>query len=181
MHDPSSRPASYSRTMIYLHWGMALLIAAAFATIELRELFEKGSAPREGLKTFHFHIGVLVLAFVLLRLFVRARETAPAISPPPPAWQTGISHLLHAVLYGFMLVMPVLGWLTMSAAGKPIPFGLPALVEANKDAAGWYKELHHEIGEVFFIVIGLHIAAALVHHIAFKDNTLRRIMPSRSA
>lgn len=179
MHEP--RPTAYSRTMIYLHWGVALLIAAAFATIELRELFEKGSVPREGLKTFHFYLGILVLAFVLIRLFVRARETAPAITPPLPAWQTGLSHLLHAVLYGFMLALPILGWLTLSAAGKPLPFGLPALVEANKDAAGWYKELHHEIGEIFYIVIGVHIAAALVHHVGFKDNTLKRMMLGRSA
>lgn len=175
------RPAAYSRSMIYLHWGVALLIAAAFATIELRELFEKGSDPREGLKSVHFYLGVLVLALVLVRLLVRVRETAPAITPPLPAWQTGLSHLLHAVLYAFMLAMPILGWLTLSAAGKPIPFGLPALVEANKDAAGWYKELHHELGQIFYIVIGVHIAAALIHHIGFKDNTLKRMMPTRGA
>lgn len=175
------RPTAYSRTMIYIHWGVALLIAAAFATIELRELFEKGSVPREGLKTVHFHLGITILALVLIRLLVRARTSAPAITPPPPAWQTGSSHLLHAVLYGLMLAMPILGWLTLSAAGKPLPFGLPALVEASKDAAGWYKELHHQLGEVLYILIGVHIAAALVHHLAFKDNTLKRIMPSRGA
>lgn len=175
------RNATYSRNLILLHWGVALLIAAAFATIELRELFEKGSVPREGLKSVHFYLGIIVLALVLVRLFVRAREQAPAITPPLAAWQTGVSHLLHAVLYGFMIVMPILGWLTMSAGGKSIPFALPALVEANKDAAGWYKELHHELGEIFYIVIGLHIVAALVHHLAFKDNTLKRMMLGRAA
>lgn len=179
MHE--IRPAAYSRTMIYVHWGMALLIAAAFAMIELRELFAKGSVPREGLKTVHFHLGVLVLTFVLIRLVVRSRETAPTITPSLPAWQTGLSHLLHAVLYGLMLAMPILGWLTLSAAGKPLPFGLPALVDANKDAAGWYKEMHAQLGDIFYIVIGVHIAAALVHHLAVKDNTLKRMMPSRGA
>jgi cytochrome b561 len=175
------RPAAYSRTMIYIHWGVALLIGAAFATIELQEMFEKGSVPREGLKTVHFHLGITILALVLIRLFVRARTHAPAIVPTPAAWQTGLSHLLHAVLYGLMLAMPILGWLTLSAAGKPLPFGLPALVEASKDAASWYKELHHQLGEILYIVIGVHIAAALVHHLAFKDNTLKRMMPSRGA
>jgi cytochrome b561 len=175
------RNQTYSRNLILIHWGVALLIAAAFATIELRELFEKGSVPREGLKSVHFYLGITILALVLVRLFVRAREQAPAITPPPPSWQIGMSHLLHTVLYGFMLVMPILGWLTMSAAGKPIPFGLPALVAESKDAAGWYKELHHLLGQIFYIVIGLHVVAALVHHLALKDNTLKRMMPNRGA
>ncbi len=171
-------PPTYSRAMLWLHWGIALLIAAAFATIEFREFFEKGTPIREGLKTVHFFIGITILALVIARLVVRATQTAPAITPPPPAWQTGLSHLMHAALYGFMLALPILGWLTLSAAGKPIPFGLPALVEQSKDAAGWYKGIHHELGQILYFVIGLHVAAALFHHYMVKDNTLKRMVPA---
>lgn len=170
---------AYARRLIVLHWLAALLLAAAFATIELRVLFEKGSVPRETLKSVHFMIGMSILAVVLVRLVVRAMETAPPILPAPPAWQTGLSHALHALLYALMLAMPILGWLTLSAAGKEIPFGLPALIGENKDAAGWYKETHHLLSTVFYWVIGLHALAALVHHYVVKDNTLQRMLPGR--
>jgi len=164
--------------MIWLHWGIALLIAAAYATIEVREFFEKGTPVREGLKSVHFMIGMIVLALVIVRILVRSAQSAPAITPEPPAWQTGLSHLMHAALYGFMLALPILGWLTLSAGGKPIPFDLPALVLENKDAAKWYKDIHHDVGEIFYYVIGLHAAAALFHHYLVKDDTLKRMVPA---
>lgn len=170
---------NYSRSMILMHWLMALLIAAAFATIELRELFEKGTTVREGLKSVHYMIGISVLALVLLRLMLRAISSAPSITPPPPAWQTGLSHATHAVMYVLMAGLPILGWLMLSAAGKPIPFDLPTLVPASKDAAEWYKEMHETAGDVFMILIGLHAAAALAHHYLIKDNTLTRMLPRR--
>lgn len=173
-------PRTYSRAMIWLHWGIALLIAAALTTIEFREFYEKGTPIREGLKSVHFMIGMSVLALVIVRILVRATQTAPAITPQPPAWQTGLAHLMHAALYGFMLALPILGWLTLSAGGKPIPFGLPALVMENKDAAGWYKNIHQQLGGILYYVIGLHAAAALFHHYLVKDNTLKRMVPSAS-
>ena len=88
---------------------------------------------------------------------------------------------MHFAIYAILIALPVLGWLTLSAAGKPVPFfglTLPPLIAESKDTAEWLKELHHEIGEIFYWIIGLHAAAALVHHYVFKDNALRRILPS---
>ena len=169
-------PQSYSRSMIMLHWVIALLILLAYATIEFREFYEKGTPIREGLKSVHFYIGILVLVFAVARVFVRMTQTAPPITPPIPAWQTGLSHLTHASLYIFMIAQPILGWLTLSAAGKSIPFGLPDLVAQSKESADLFKWVHHEMGEVFYIVIALHTVAALYHHYFAKDNTLLRMM-----
>ena len=41
-----------------------------------------------------------------------------------------------------MIGLPLLGWLTLSAAGKPIPFfglELPALIGADKALAGDFR------------------------------------------
>ncbi|MEO7338831.1 MAG: cytochrome b/b6 domain-containing protein, partial [Caldimonas sp.] len=75
-----------------------------------------------------------------------------------------------------------LGWLTLSAEGKLVPFfglQLPALVDESKSIAGWAKELHETGGTVGYFLIGLHAAAALFHHYVVRDNTLRRMLPSR--
>ncbi len=180
--SPERTRETYDRSLVLIHWATALLIIAVFAAIELRVFFEKGSAPRENLKSLHFMLGLSVLGLTLVRIFMRSRMSAPAILPAPPAWQALAAKLLHLLIYAILIAQPVLGWLTLSAAGKPVPFfglTLPPLIAASKDTAEWLKEIHHEIGQIFYWIIGLHAAAALAHHYLFKDNTLKRMLPER--
>lgn len=89
---------------------------------------------------------------------------------------------MHGLLYAFLILMPLLGWLTLSAGGKPIPFfglELPALVGPDKALASTVKEIHETIGTVGYYLIGLHAAAALYHHYFVHDDTLRRMLPQR--
>ncbi len=177
-----SADKTYARSVIAMHWLMALLIVAVFALIELRGMFPKGSFERDTMKALHFSLGLSVLGLVLLRLAIRVSTRAPAIEPKPATWQTLLAHGAHLTLYGLMLAMPLLGWLTLSAEGKDIVFfglSLPPLTGADKTAAEEFKELHEAAGTLFYIVIGLHAAAALAHHYLFRDNTLSRMLPAR--
>lgn len=178
----AQRASVYPRALIALHWATALIIVAVAALMELREIFPKGSDPREAMKALHFMLGLTVLGLVAVRIWVRFGAAVPQISPSPPAWQTGLGHLAHAALYALMISLPILGWLTLSAGGKSIPFfglSLPALVAENKDMATWYKEIHQLLGDALYIVVGIHAAAALFHHYAVKDNTLTRMLPAK--
>jgi superoxide oxidase len=159
---------------------MLLLLVAVYACIELREFFPKGSGPREALKSWHFMLGLSVLILVLLRLVVRMTSPVPSALPGSPVWQQRFAKLMHYALYGFMLGMPLAGWLMLSAAGKPIPFfglELPALIGKSKAAAELIKEIHETGGTVGYFLIGFHAAAALFHHYAMGDGTLRRMLP----
>jgi cytochrome b561 len=172
----------YRTLTIGLHWLMLLLFIAVYGTIELRELFEKGSDPREMLKTWHFMLGMLVFVLVWPRIAARLSGPTPAIVPEPVAWQLLASKLMHLALYVLMIAMPISGWLLLSAAGKPIPFfglELPALISENKDLAKQIKELHEFFGTVGYFLIGLHALAALQHHYMVRDNTLTRMLPER--
>jgi cytochrome b561 len=60
---------------------MLLLIAAVYACIELRGNFPKGSDLREGLKTWHFMLGLSVFVLVVIRLGVRFTSAVPRIQP----------------------------------------------------------------------------------------------------
>ncbi len=165
-----------------LHWLMLLLLVAVFATMELNDFFPKGSAGRAAMKTWHFMLGLSVLALVLLRLLLRLTDTAPAVTPTPARWQERAGKLMHLALYVFMILMPLLGWLILSAKGKPIPFfglSLPALIGQNKESAHWIKEVHETGATVGYVLIGLHAAAALLHHYVIRDTTLRRMLPTR--
>lgn len=172
----------YGSLSIGLHWLMLLLIAGVYACIELRGNFPKGSDIREGLKTWHFMLGLSILVLVLVRLAAHFIGTVPRIEPDPPKWQSLFAKLMHIALYALMIGMPLLGWLTLSAEGKLVPFfglQLPSLVGESKSIAGWAKELHETGGTVGYFLIGLHAAAALFHHYVVRDNTLRRMLPSR--
>jgi cytochrome b561 len=172
---PSDR---YHWLSIVLHWGMLVLFVAVYASIELRELFDKGSAPREAMKSFHFMLGLLVFALVWLRIALRLKYPAPAIQPAPSAMQEKAAKLAHLMLYAFMIGMPIAGWLILSAAGKPIPFfglELPALIGPNKELASQIKEVHETVASLGYFLIGAHAAAALYHHYFMRDNTLLRM------
>jgi len=176
-------PDRYGSLMIGLHWMMAILLIAVYACIELKGLFPKGSDPREALKAWHFMLGLSVFLLVLPRLLLRLYGTIPMIAPEPPAWQQLSARLLHLALYLLMVAMPLMGWLLLSAAGKPIPFfglQLPALIGENQELAKLLKEIHETAGEVGYYLIGLHIAAALYHHHIQHDNTLTRMLPVQS-
>ena len=108
----------------------------------------------------------------------------PAIVPPLQRMQRAAAGLVHLALYALMLAMPVLGWLLLSAEGDlPSLLGwpLPALIGADEGRAEWLERTHEWIGIAGYWLVGLHAAAALLHHYVMRDNTLLRIMPRRPA
>lgn len=173
----------YGSLSVGFHWLMLLLIAAVYTCIELREIFPRGSDPREALKTWHFMLGLSVLALVSLRAIVHLTGPVPGIVPAPPRWQTLAARTMHLALYLLMFAMPIAGWMILSAEGEVIPFfglELPPLINENKDLAETIEDLHKTAGKTGYFLIGLHAAAGLFHHYVVRDNTLRRMLPFSS-
>lgn len=172
----------YGTLSITMHWLMVLLIIAVFASIELRELFEKGTENRDMFKSLHFMFGLTVFALVWIRLIMMLQQVTPAIMPTSTEIQMKVAKAVHVFLYLIMIGMPISGWLILSAAGKPIPFygyELPALIDKNKEIAELIEEVHETVGEAGYFIIGLHAAAALYHHYIMGDNTLSRMLPEK--
>lgn len=173
-------PFRYHGLSIFLHWLMVVLLIAVYSSITLRELYEKGTPMRNGLKQAHFMLGLSVFVLVWVRLGLRMLFPAPPIQPEPSAWVHLAAKLGHLALYGLMIAMPIAGWLILSGEGKPIPFfglELPALIAPDKALAKNIEEVHETVGELGYLLIGVHTAAALFHHYLLKDNTLRRMLP----
>lgn len=172
----------YGSLSIGLHWLMLLLFIGVYGSIELRELFEKGSDPREMLKSWHFMLGILLFALVLPRIAARLSGLTPSVAPEPEKIQQLAAKLLHLALYVLMIAMPISGYLLLSAAGKPIPFfglELPALLDTDKDLAKQIKEVHEFVGSAGYFLIGAHFVAALYHHFIVRDNTMTRMLPEK--
>jgi len=169
----------YGRLSIILHWVTLALLIGVYACIELREMYPRGSEPREALKIWHFTLGLTVFFLVWVRLAARLLGSTPPIVPAAPKWQLMIASIVELALYALMIVLPLLGWLTLSADGDAIPFfglELPALVGENKPLAERMEEIHKTLATIGYFLIGLHGAAALFHHYVQRDNTLKRMM-----
>ena len=160
-----------------------MLVVAAYACILLRTNFERGSDIREGLKAWHFMLGLSVLAATFLRIGLRVLVwKTPPITPEPPRMLHLLSIAAHLAIYAWLVAMPFAGWTILSAEGDPIPFwglNLPPLTSPDKALADQVKELHETGGTVGYFLLGLHAAAALFHHYFMKDDTLRRMLPGK--
>ncbi len=173
----------YGSLSIGMHWLMLLLFVGVYATINLADAFPKGSELRADLKIWHFGLGLSILALVGVRLAARLFSgPAPGIEPQMSVWKRRAAEWTHVALYVFMIVMPVLGWLAVSAKGNPIAFfglPLPMPISQDTDLSHTLKKIHETIGTLGYYLIGLHAVAALAHHYLFRDNTLLRMLPAR--
>lgn len=170
-------PPAYSRLSIGLHWLMLGLLAAVYAAILLREAYPRGSDIREALKALHFSLGLTVFLLVGVRIVARlARRRAVEAK----GWADRAAGAMHLALYGFLVAMPLMGWMILSAEGDPVRLfglGLPALTAPNPALAERIEGVHEAVGTVGYVLVGIHAAAALVHHYWLKDDTLRRMLP----
>jgi cytochrome b561 len=175
--------ARYSWPSIALHWLMLVLIVAVYAAMDLKSIFPKGSPGREAMATWHYMLGLSVFFLVWVRALMRLAGAPPAVTPTMPAWQSLAARAVQWAMYALMIGLPVLGWLTLSAKGTPVPFfglELPALIAENKAQAKWLKDIHETGATVGYFLVGLHAIAALFHHYIQRDNTLRLMLPRQA-
>lgn len=170
----------YASPLIALHWLMFALIAVVYACMEFRGNFPRGSEPRELMKAIHFSGGLSVLVLVIARIGTRFAKGAPPITPPLSKIAKSGAVAGHLALYVFMVAMPVLGWLLLSAEGASISFwglSIPALIAPDRAFAHQVEDWHELGGTIGYWLIGLHAAAGLAHHYLRRDDTLRRLSP----
>lgn len=170
----------YGALAIALHWLIVFQLIGVYVCINLVDLFPKHSDPQRLLKTWHFMLGLTVLAVAFVRLSNRLSAPRPALLVSTPRWQRWLASAVHVALYAFLLVMPLLGWFTLSAAGHPISIfeiTLPGLMEPYEAWAYRLESLHKTIGVAGYYLIGLHAGAALFHHFVVRDGTLARMLP----
>ena len=172
----------YTATAKGLHWLMALLI---FGLLALGFYMADLPLSPEKLQYFSWHkwAGVTVFLLVWLRLAWRVTNRPPAYPLSMNGMQQFLAHAGHLALYALMLVIPVSGWLMSSTKGvQTVWFGvlpLPDLLGRDKELGKQLAELHSALNIGLLALIGIHAAAALLHHLVLKDDILRRMLPVR--
>ncbi|HEU4671048.1 MAG TPA: cytochrome b [Dyella sp.] len=170
----------YSATVRWAHWLTVLAVVAAYLLVELGDDEDRGGTVGAAMQG-HYLAGLVVLGLLLVRMVGMALGPRPPILPAPSPLSMLAARITHLALYLFLLAQPVLGILAVNYAGEKVTLpwpgaSLPALVQADPRAREFVEELHESLGEIFYWVIGLHVAAALWHHVMRRDNTLRRML-----
>lgn len=170
--------ARYTSPAVVLHWLIALLIFVAFP-IGLYMSDLPASPTKLQLYSYHKWIGITVLLLVGLRLAWRATHTPPALPADMSALQRTASHTVHGLLYLLMIAVPLSGWLMSSAKGfQTVWFGvlpLPDLVGKDRDLGETLEGLHEFLNYTMLVLVVLHVAAAINHHLQAGGTYLQRM------
>lgn len=181
--------SGYSRTAIVLHWLMALLLVGNFAGgLLMGNLFDSHDpATRElgpVVAQLHKSLGLTILMLSLLRLGVRLANGVPPLPDHMTSVERLLSKITHWGFYAVMILVPLSGWVMISAnpqGAATVWFGLfewPQLpIASSKDVAGAASETHEILAFMGAGLLVLHIGAALKHQYFDSDDVLARMLP----
>ncbi|MEQ8700503.1 MAG: cytochrome b [Bauldia litoralis] len=162
------------------HWLIFLLLIGSFTLA-----WTMHDLPLSLLKlqmySWHKWVGATVFLVVILRLGWRLTNPVPAAPAGTPGWQRLAAGLSHFLLYAILIVMPLTGWIMSSMKNLPLVYlgviPIPSPFGKNEQWAEILEDVHETLGLLLLILIGVHVLAALYHHVILRDNVLRRMLP----
>jgi len=164
----------FSVALRLLHWTMAVMVLAMlFIGIAM-----VGSlADYHRLVAIHRPLGILILVLVALRLANRLIRPAPPLPLDMPGILRLAAHASHALLYTLMLALPLIGWTMLSAAGNPIAligaWHLPPILPPSDSLHARLRSMHTVLAFLLFATVLVHLAAALMHALIFRDGVFQ--------
>jgi cytochrome b561 len=190
----------------FFHWTMAAAFIVAYIVVYIVIWFIDpetsikpalfGIEPNRDLVVpvlnIHWVLGVTIGVLAVPRFIWRIINIEPT-PVPGTALEHRMARLAHWTLYVFMIGMPLTGYLNTY---DPTDFGL-FVIPAFRDTAlfHWLATTYHLTPEqvetpifavhkfigdwVAWVVVLLHVAAAIFHHRVRKDVTLTRMLPAR--
>jgi cytochrome b561 len=170
----------YSPAAMMLHWLIAIAVIANWRIAESAEHASKAEA-REIMAT-HMALGITIFVLAILRLAVRQIQKPLPLASHLIKWEVVLARVTHGLFYVLLLGLPILGWVAMSAYGGSINmfgwFNWPALpVSQSKETAEMIFEIHHTLGGIMVLLIGLHILAVLKRTLFDRDGNIFRMLP----
>ncbi|MEO1687923.1 MAG: cytochrome b, partial [Pseudomonadota bacterium] len=144
-----------------------------------------GKGAFNTLYDLHKSLGLTVLALMIVRVISRATRPAPAYAPPLRPFERTVSGLVHLGLYALLFLVPIVGWIGVSAYPAPVPvfFLFNAKLPMEADRALSERLLHDVHGPLAILLLILalaHVGAALKHRFVDRDGVWERMVPPKS-
>lgn len=179
----------YHSLSITLHWIMAAGLLFMLLSGVYMVNFDITKADQFKLYQIHKASGVIMLWAIILRVIVRVFTRSPALPSQMSNTEKRLAKFGHVALYGGLILMPISGWLMVSAS----PFGLPTFVfvdwiswphipfvERNKVIEGIARNIHWITASVLFTMVFGHISAVWLHRKKQGIHLIKRMWWSKN-
>ena len=175
-----------------LHWAIAVCFVIAYSSVYYAIVYTvDGQVANDIAVQIHITTGIVTAGLIAIRVYWRLSGIRPDFLVTDEKLQLA-AKISHGALYACMIVQPITGYLGTyrDAEYLGIPnFGNTALFawiattfDTNWEA--WEAPMdfiHRSVlgSKLLWMLIVIHIAAALLHHFYWKDRTLIRMLPGR--
>ena len=163
-----------------LHWVLAIALVGQSVLGLVFADMPRGD-DKNDLIRLHMSFGMLILAFMLLRLGVRLSGDTPEPEEGTPAFIAKIAQVAHWLIYGLVFLVVFAGMFTLLTVGWDITvFGatvIPTPFARDMDLHHLFEEIHVYGWYVLATLVGLHLVGVLYHTLILKDSTLARMGP----
>ncbi|HXV01334.1 MAG TPA: cytochrome b [Caulobacteraceae bacterium] len=188
----------YNAVAMSLHWLIAALILANIALAWWFNGLPLGLTPeihgiqKARLLAIHKPIGITVLLLSLLRLAWRLISRPPPLPASVTGWERFTANSVYVLFYVVMIGMPLTGWIMVSASKTIATYPISFFGLFNWPAIGPLTTLPkaqmHQTHELFqnlhswgawlaYLLVILHVGAALRHLYLLKDDVFWRMFP----
>ena len=157
-----TKPQTYTKTQIALHWGIVVLVFFQFFAHDTIAFLWRGrmngTLPNEPTPDFHVAAGILIFGLMFWRMWLLFRNGAPELPGNEPRILRMLAKGVQGMMYLALLALPLSG------------------------AAAWFlgiasaAQSHFILKNLLLLLMFLHIAGALVQHFWFKSDVLMRML-----
>ena len=169
----------YSHGAATFHWLTAILVLS-----QIYVGFRFGDLPKgpERMEMFTIHktLGATILIVTLLRLAYRLMNPPPPYPSDVPKWDRALAVWSHRIVYTALIALPLTGLIAVSDRAKDgwidLLWGLriPALPIGDGEVFG---EVHEILVWTTIVLLVVHVAAAIYHHLIIRDAASGRMPP----
>jgi cytochrome b561/polyisoprenoid-binding protein YceI len=180
----TNTPSTYGWVERAFHWSIALLIPTVIAlgvvAYDWPYDTDAALATKATLFSAHKTVGIAILFVALARIAWALAQPRPRPLHPERRLETFAASTVHWLLYGSLVLVPLLGWAHHATAEgfAPIwwPFGqsLPFLPK-DPTLSGQLATLHMTFERVLVLALLLHVAGTLKHVFVDRDSTFARM------
>lgn len=158
--------SKYTTLQILLHWTIFVLVVVQFvfhdAIVQAFDALLMGTSRTNGpLVSAHLAVGGMIGILTALRLWVRIENGVPEHMGNHPKLFDTLANFVHFSFYGILLLLAITGGY--------------AWYQGSQGAAN----AHSILRAALLILILIHVAAACVHLIVWRQNIIKRMLPSR--
>ncbi len=165
----------YHPLQVSFHWLVVVLLFAAFILGKYISGLPNDAAKIASIG-IHMTLGAITLIVIVVRFIARLRFSKPASATTGNILLDLIGKIVHYALYVLVFLMAISGMaLSLQSGLIPIVFGGSEASLPTDFYVFTSRILHGFIAPTLFLLIALHVGAALYHQFLLKDHLLARM------